>query len=329
MNTAKIASVGAYVPSRRMHNDELARIVDTSDEWIYSHTGIRYRHIAAENESAGDLAVPAAEQAIERAGIEPDDIDLVLLATSTPDYVGLPSTACVVQDRLDIKDAGAMDVVAACSGFVYALETARVYVEAGAMQNVLVVGSEVYSKIVNWEDRRTCVLFGDGAGAVVVQRSGKDDPGRIYPAILGSQGSGAESLYRSHGGTRNAYVPGTTPEGDLKLKMDGRKVYNFAVSSMGYVIQQLLNANELSFEEIDRVIPHQANDRIISAAAKRAGWDPKKFYVNIAEYANTSAASIPIAMNEMYEKGLMTRGGRYVTVGFGSGLTYGGNLFTW
>ncbi|MFW6228697.1 MAG: 3-oxoacyl-ACP synthase, partial [Alkalispirochaeta sp.] len=147
MNTAKIASVGAYVPSRRMHNDELARIVDTSDEWIYSHTGIRYRHIAAENESAGDLAVPAAEQAIERAGIEPDDIDLVLLATSTPDYVGLPSTACVVQDRLDIKDAGAMDVVAACSGFVYALETARVYVEAGAMQNVLVVGSEVYSKI--------------------------------------------------------------------------------------------------------------------------------------------------------------------------------------
>jgi 3-oxoacyl-[acyl-carrier-protein] synthase-3 len=329
MNYAKIASVGAYVPSRRMHNDELAQIVDTSDEWIYSHTGIRYRHIAEENQSASDLAVPAAEQAIERAGIEPDDIDLVLLATSTPDYVGLPSTACVVQDRLDIKDAGAMDVMAACSGFVYALETARVYVEAGAMRNVLVVGSEVYSKIVNWEDRRSCVLFGDGAGAVVVQRAGEDESGRIFPAILGSQGSGAESLYRSHGGTRNAYVPGTTPEGDLKLKMDGRKVYNFAVSSMGYVIQELLNANGIVFDEIDRVIPHQANDRIISAAAKRAGWDPKKFYVNIAEYANTSAASIPIAMNEMYEKGLLSRGNRYVTVGFGSGLTYGGNLFTW
>ncbi|MDA3950220.1 MAG: 3-oxoacyl-ACP synthase, partial [Spirochaeta sp.] len=199
-----------------MHNNELARIVDTSDEWIYSHTGIRYRHIAAENESASDLAVPAAQQAIERAGLRPDDIDLVLLATSTPDYVGLPSTACVVQDRLGIKDAGAMDVMAACSGFVYGMETARVYVEAGAAKNVLLVGAEVYSKILNWEDRRSCVLFGDGAGAAVVsagevgESGGDDGPdrpgGRILPAILGSQGSGAEALYRSHGGTRNAYV---------------------------------------------------------------------------------------------------------------------------
>ena len=231
MKYAQLRSVGAYVPERRMHNDELARIVDTSDEWIYSHTGIRYRHIAAENESASDLAVPAAQQAIERAGLVPGDIDLVLLATSTPDYVGLPSTACVVQDRLDIKDAGAMDVMAACSGFVYGMETARVYVEAGAAKNVLLVGAEVYSKIVNWEDRRSCVLFGDGAGAVVIggqdvvsaasgarPNAGADASSRRF---WDHRVSGAESLYRSHGGTRNAYVPGRNTGGGAQTQ-DGR-----------------------------------------------------------------------------------------------------------
>jgi 3-oxoacyl-[acyl-carrier-protein] synthase III len=349
MTHAKIASVGAYVPQRRMHNDELAEIVDTSDEWIYSHTGIRYRHIAGEDQSAADLAVPAGARALERAGLDPDDIDLVLLATSTPDYIGLPSTACVVQDRLGIKDAGAMDLMAACSGFVYGMETARVYIEAGAARNVLLIGSEVYSKIINWKDRRSCVLFGDGAGAVVI--SATDAPGntpsdgpagasqgaalevspgapsRILPAILGSQGSGAESLYRSHGGTRHAYRPGQTDEADMKLKMDGRKVYNFAVSSVGFVIGELLQRHNLEFNDLDWVIPHQANERIISAAARRGGWDPGRFYMNIAEYANTSAASIPIAMNEMYEKGLLHRGKAYLTVGFGSGLTYGGSIF--
>lgn len=327
MQHARIAAVGAYVPERRMHNDELAEFIDTSDEWIYSHTGIRYRHIAADDQSASDLAVPAARQAIERAGLEPSDIDLVLLATSTPDFVGLPSTACVVQDRLGIRDAGAMDVVAACSGFSYALETARVYVTSGATKHVLVVGSEVYSKIVNWKDRRSCVLFGDGSGAVVV--SATDDPtgGRILPGILGSHGSGAETLFRSHGGTRNAYVPGETAPEELLLKMDGRKVYNFAVSAMGFAIREVLTKNALSIEDIDRIIPHQANKRIIDATAKREKWDPELFYINIDEYANTSAASIPIALNELYEKGALQRGAAYLTVGFGSGLTYGGNVF--
>jgi 3-oxoacyl-[acyl-carrier-protein] synthase-3 len=327
MQHARIASIGAYVPERRMHNDELAEFIDTSDEWIYSHTGIRYRHVAADEQSASDLAVPAAQQAIERAGLETSDIDLILLATSTPDFIGLPSTACVVQDRLDIRDAGAMDVVAACSGFSYALETARVYVTSGATKHVLVVGAEVYSKIVNWKDRRSCVLFGDGAGAVVV--SATDDPngGRVLPSILGSQGSGAETLFRSHGGTRYAYVPGETAPEELLLKMDGRKVYNFAVSSMGFAIREVLAKNDLSIEDIDRIIPHQANKRIIDATAKREKWDPDLFYVNIDEYANTSAASIPIALNEMYEKGMLRRGGAYLTVGFGSGLTYGGNVF--
>jgi 3-oxoacyl-[acyl-carrier-protein] synthase-3 len=327
MKHARIAATGAYVPERRMHNDELATIVDTSDEWIYGHTGIRYRHIAADDQSASDLAVPAARQAIERAGLVPDDIDLVLLATSTPDYVGLPSTACVVQDKLGIKDAGAMDLMAACSGFVYGMETARAFVESGAARTVLLVGTEVYSKIVNWKDRRTCVLFGDGAGAVVIQAADDGDTGRILPSLLGSQGSGAESLYRSHGGTRNPWVPDDTDDADLKLKMDGRKVYNFAVSSVGYVISELLKRNDMEFDDLEWVVPHQANKKIISAAAGRSGWDLDRFYINIDEYANTSAASIPIALNEMYEKGVLQRGGAYLTVGFGSGLTYGGTIF--
>lgn len=312
-----------------MHNNELATFVDTSDEWIYSHTGIRYRHLAAEDEAASDLALPAARLAMERAGVGPEEIDLVLVATSTPDYVGLPSTACVVQDKLGIPTAGAMDVVAVCTGFIYGLETARAFVVAGAARNVLLVGTEVYSKIINWEDRRTCVLFGDGAGAVVVQPAEDGEVSRILPAVLGSRGSGAESLYRSHGGTRNRYLPGTTPEADLKLKMDGRAVYNFAVSALGDTLKELLSQNKTDFSAVSWVVPHQANERIINAAARRAGFDRDRFYVNIAEYANTSAASIPIALNEMYEAGRLERGDLLATVGFGSGLTYGGNLLYW
>lgn len=326
---SRIVSVGAHVPSRRIHNDELAKTVDTSDEWIYSHTGIHYRHIAADGEAASDLAVPAARQAIERAGLTPVDIDMVLLATSTPDFPGLPATASVVQDRLGITGAGAMDITAACTGFIYGLETARAYVVAGSARHVLLIGTEVYSKIVNWEDRRSCVLFGDGAGAVVVSAVDDDSPGGILPAFLGSQGSGAEALYRSHGGTRNPYVPGVTLESDLKLKMDGQRVYNFAVATVVDVIRTLLERNGLNFEDLAWVVPHQANDRIINAAAKRAGWDKNRFYVNIAEYANTSAASIPIALNEMVTKGMLSPGDAVLTVGFGAGLAYGGNVLYW
>ena len=322
-----------------MHNDELATIVDTSDEWIHSHTGIRYRHLAAEDEAASDLAVPAARQALERAELSAEDIDLVLVATSTPDYVGLPSTACVVQDKLGVPEAGAMDLMAACTGFIYGLETARTYVSAGAATNVLLVGTEVYSKIINWDDRRTCVLFGDGAGAVVVSAAdeaaavsgphGRDRASHIMPALLGSRGSGAERLYRSHGGTRHPYVPGETPDADLKLKMDGRAVYNFAVSTIVETIHQLLDRNGLAFDDLAWVVPHQANERIIAAACKRAGWDRERFYLNIDEYANTSAASIPIALNDLYEQKRLQAGDLILTVGFGSGLTYGGNLLTW
>lgn len=326
---AIIESVARYVPVRRMSNDEMAEIVDTSDEWIYSHTGIHYRHIAAPEEAASDLGTVAAKSAIKRARIDPQEVDLVLLATSTPDYLGLPSTACVVQDRLGIANAGAMDVMAACSGFIYALETARNFVEAGTVRKVLVLGTEVYSKIINWKDRTTCVLFGDGAGAVVVGASDAAGESWIGKALLASEGSGAESLYRSHGGTRYPYVEGETPREDLLLKMNGRQVYNFAVRAVIETIQSLLDEQGLTFEEIDYVVPHQANARILEAAAKRKGWDINKFYINIAEYANTSAASIPIALSEMEEKQMLNRGMKLVTVGFGAGLTYGGNFISW
>lgn len=311
-----------------MSNDELARLVDTSDEWIFSHTGIKSRHIAAENEAASDLAVEAGRRALDLSNTATDDIDFIILATSTPDFPGLPSTACVVQNRLGCGNAAAMDVVAACTGFIYALETARAFIKSGSAGNILVVGSEVYSKIINWEDRNTCVLFGDGAGAAVVSAV-PDGENHIMDSYLRSKGSGAESLYRCAGGSRNPFNAGSTPPTDLYLSMDGRRVYVFAVQAIIETIQVLLDRNGLSFDDLDWIVPHQANVRILEAACKRAGWPQDKFFVNIAEYANTSAASIPMAMREMEQKELLRRGQLILTVGFGSGLTYGGNLLRW
>jgi len=312
-----------------MSNQELTEFVDTSDEWIYSHTGISYRHIAAEDEAASDLAIPAAHKAVEAAGLTAKEIDLVLVATSTPDYVGLPSTACVVQDGIGAVNAGAMDVMAVCTGFVYALETARAFVRAGSARHVLVAGTEVYSKIMNWSDRNTCVLFGDGAGAVVVSPTAPGEPSRIIDSILRSDGSGATSLMRPCGGTRNVYVPGQTPDSELALQMDGRKVYIFAVRAVVDTILEILDRNKLSLDEIRYFVPHQANRRIIEAAAKRLGIPVDRFYLNMQEYANTSAASIPLALNEMNANGLIQRGDKLVLIGFGAGLTYGANLVSW
>ncbi len=326
---AAIVSTGSYLPERRVHNDDLARIMDTSDEWIFSRTGIRYRHIADESEAASDLAVQAATRALERSRTKADQLDMIILATSTPDFMGLPSTAAIVQDRLQAGKAAAMDVVAACSGFVYALDTARAFIESGSAARILVVGSEVYSKILNWDDRTTAVLFGDGAGAVVVEAVPDDHGSCIAQAILRAEGAGAETLYRSHGGTRYAYVPGQTHESELKLQMDGRAVYMFAVRAVGAVIQELLERESLVFDDVDWVIPHQANVRILTETAKRRGYDLDRFYVNIEQVANTSAASIPIALDEMVSTGKLTRGMRIMTVGFGSGLTYGGTIIRW
>lgn len=334
---AYIRSVGAYVPKNIVTNDDLAKNIETSDEWIFSHTGIKERRVADEEQAASDLGYEAAKAALsgirfrdpQGEEISANDIDLILLATSTPDYAGLPSTACVVQDLLNASNAGAMDLVAACTGFIYALETAKNYIVGGGLSNVLVIGSEVYSKIINWKDRGTCVLFGDGAGAVLVSKKPENGKSEIFKSVLGSQGSGVKHLLRPAGGTRNPYKHGVTPEEDLYLQMNGRQVYLFAVGALSDTVNRLMEINSVCMEEIDHIVPHQANRRIIDAACKRNNWPEEKFFMNIDRYANTSAASIPIALEELQKSGRLKVGHKVLTIGFGSGLTFGGNYFIW
>ncbi len=322
---AEVRSIGAYVPKRRMANDELAELVDTSDEWIRSHTGIGYRHVAAEDEAASDLGLAAARLAVERAEIDPSDIDMVLCATASGDHVGFPSTACLIQDQLGANNAAAMDLIVGCTGFVYGLETAKGLIASGSAKHVMLVGSEVLTRIMDWTDRNTCVLFGDGAGAAVISES-QNGQG-VLDSYLRSDGSGAMALARKSGGTRAPFQDGGTA--DTYIQMDGRAVYKFAVQVIVDTIQTILDRNQVTIDQIKYIVPHQANVRIIEAAAKRGKIPIEKFYMNIEEYANTSAATIPIALNDLYEMDRLEKGDLLVTVGFGAGLTFGGNLLRW
>jgi 3-oxoacyl-[acyl-carrier-protein] synthase-3 len=335
MMKAFIRATGSYVPSRILSNHDLAKVMDTSDEWIFTHTGIHNRRIADPCEAASDLGAKAAEACLAAcnadggATIGIDDIDLIIVATATPDHPGFPSTAAIVQHKLGAKNAGAMDIAAACTGFIYALETARCFVSAGSARNVLVIGTEVFSRIVNWKDRSTCVLFGDGAGAVLVSAAEQPDHGEILKSYLRADGSGADFLTRKAGGSREPYIAGETPEADQYVTMNGRQVYIFAVSAIIETVNKMLEVAGLTIVDIRHIVPHQANRRILEAACKRAGWSEDKFHMNMDEYANTSAASIPIALDELYRAGRLKRGERILTVGFGAGLTYGGNIFYW
>ena len=312
-----------------MANEEFSTFLDTSDEWIRSHTGIGYRHIAEPSVATSDLAVEAARKVLSKTGLPPEEVDLVLVATATGDFIGFPSVACIVQDRIGAKKAAAMDVGAGCTGFIYALETARCFVIAGGARNVLVIGAEVLSRITNWQDRNTCVLFGDGAGAALVSGDASDGTRGIVSSVLRADGSGAELLARPEGGTRFPFTDGVVDPVATFLKMDGRQVYNFAVKVVSEGIVGIMEANHLCVNDIAWIVPHQANVRIIEAAAKRSKLPIGKFFMNIEEYANTSAASIPIALSEMSEKGLLKSGDLVLTFGFGAGLTYGGNLIRW
>lgn len=324
---ARIEAIGAYTPARRMSNDEIAEFLDTSDEWIRSHTGIGYRHIARDDEAASDLGAQAAKIALDRSGTDPESIDMVLVATASSDYVGFPSTACIVQHMIGAKNAAAMDISVGCTGFVYGLETAKGFIASGAARHVLLIGSEVLTRIVDWTDRSTCVLFGDGAGAAVISPSSNGCG--ILDSVLKADGSGASYLAREVGGTRTPFKPGHTAERDLLIKMEGQPVYNFAIPAIIEVIRQILDRNGLTIDDITYIVPHQANQRIIEAAAKRSRIPYEKFYLNIEEYANTSAATIPIALNELYEHDKLSSGDLLITVGFGAGLTFGGNLLQW
>jgi len=325
----EILSVGAYTPPNRVTNEQLAEIynIDTSDEWIRSHTGIGSRYIASEEETCTDIARQASLRALEKAGITAEDLDCIVFTTSTPDYKIFPASASILQEKLGAKKAGAFDLAQGCTGFIYGMEVGRSLI-LGGMDKVLVVGAEKLSTYLNWKDRSTCVLFGDGAGAVVLSRS-EGDKSEIFDKYLRSEGSGAEALKVHKGGSKNPLIIGEAVNEDSFIFMDGRQVYNFAVRSVTEVIKVLTEKHNISLEELKYIVPHQANRRIIQAAAKRLGLEMGKFYLNIEEYANTSAATIPIALNEMDEKGLLEKGDLILTVGFGAGLAYGGNLLRW
>lgn len=317
-----ITGVGSGLPAKVVRNEELAKTIDTTDEWIVSHTGIHARHIAAREETTASLAAVAARHALAMAGVKPEELGLVIVATSTPDYAAFPATACLVQHEIGAVHAGAFDMVAACTGFIYALEAARGMMHIDPRPS-LVIGADLMSRITDWTDRNTCVLFGDGAGAVVLQAS--DRPGGIRHGILRADGKGAQSLYRE-GGQRFQLGETTKP---AYIQMQGRQVFNFAVKAFEEIILDLLKLGGLSMADVRWFVPHQANVRIIEAAARRLDTGMDRFFVNIGELANTSAATIPLALEQMLREGKLDRGDRIVLAGFGAGLTWGGVLVEW
>lgn len=334
----EIIATGKYVPEHRVTNDELSLTVDTNDEWIRSHTGIGSRHIAREDEATSDLAYNAAMAAFEDLSPEnpqaaADSIDLVVVGTSSPDYYGFPSVACLIQDRLGIKNAGAFDVIAACTGFVYSMDAAAGMLMHGNRKRALVIGADKLSCITDWTSRETCVLFGDGAGAVILEKTDAPSQGQgkrgLIRSILGSDGSGYKELICEAGGSRNPFKKGQIVEEPTHMDMNGRAVYNFAVKAFTDTMERLLSEEGLNMDDIKKVIPHQANERIIQAAAKRLKVNESKFFMNIEKYANTSNATIPMALEEYARSGDLKKGDIIMTVGFGAGLTYGGNLIVW
>lgn len=321
--SVKILGTGHFLPGKPVHNDALPAELETSDEWIYSHTGIHTRHWVEEGQSGTDLALEASRIALKESGLNAKDLDMILFSTVTPDYVGFPASAAVLQDKLKAPQAAAMDLNAACSGFIYAMETAYAFIHAGRAKRVLVIGAEVLSHISNWKDRSTCVLFGDGAGAFVLEADETADP---WYSSLHARGKDHMALVRRTGGSKNPLKQGEIIGEDHFLEMDGRGVYLFAVEVLGKTIQKLLEDSGLTIEDIDHIVPHQANIRIIEAVASRNKIPMEKFRMSIDETGNTSSASIPITYDKWKRKGVIQKGERVIMVGFGAGLTYGGTL---
>lgn len=316
---AKLIATGSYLPEKILTNKDLESLVETSDEWIRTRSGIEQRHIVADDEATSDLAVNAARRALANAAMSIDDIDLIVVATTTPDVV-FPSTACIVQDKLGAKNAAAFDVQAVCSGFVYALSIVDKMIATGAHKNALVIGAETYSRILNWKDRATCVLFGDGAGAVVVTRG--ETPG-ILASRIKSDGS-RRSILNVPGQVRNGAV-----YGDPFVHMDGQAVFKFAVGAMADVCNETQAAAGVTASDIDWLVPHQANVRIIDATAKRLGVPSEKSIVTVSKHGNTSAASIPLALDVAFNDGRLKRGDLVQMVGVGGGFTWGSVLARW
>lgn len=326
LRSVGIIGTGKYVPEKILTNADLEKMVETNDEWIVSRTGIRERHIAAPEQATSDLAYEAALRALESANMKAEDLDLIIVATITPDSA-FPSTACILQDKLGAKGAAAFDLSAACSGFVYSLATATGFIQNGMYNNALVIGADTLSRITDYTDRNTCVLFGDGAGAVIV---GEVPEGRGFQSFdLGAEGSGGGLLKLEAGGSRLPSSAQTVEEKKHFIYMNGREVFKFAVRVMGTATERVLTKAGFGKEDIDLLVPHQANIRIIQSAMQRLDLPEEKVVVNVDKYANTSAASIPLALVEAAEEGRMKEGDKVLMVGFGGGLTWGASLLIW
>ncbi|QSF47229.1 beta-ketoacyl-ACP synthase III [Paenibacillus tianjinensis] len=326
LRSVGIIGTGKYVPEKILTNSDLEKIVETNDEWIVSRTGIRERHIAAPHEATSDLAYEAALKALESAGMKAEELELIIVATVTPDS-SFPSTACILQDKLGAKGAAAFDLSAACSGFVYSLATATGFIKTGMYNNALIIGADTLSRITDYTDRNTCVLFGDGAGAVII---GEVPEGRGFQSFdLGAEGSGGSLLKMEAGGSRLPASQQTIEDKKHFIYMNGREVFKFAVRVMGTATERVLTKAGLSKEDIDLFVPHQANIRIIQSAMQRLDLPEEKCVINVDRYANTSAASIPLALVEAAEAGRMKEGDTVLMVGFGGGLTWGASVLIW
>jgi 3-oxoacyl-[acyl-carrier-protein] synthase-3 len=328
---ALILGLGSYAPDKTLTNEDFARTLDTSDEWITARTGIKHRHIAAREQSTSDLAAQAARAALKDAHLTPADLDLILVATFSPDYI-TPATACVVQEKLGLGPRGtpACDVDAACTGFLYTLATAKAFIECGQARTVLVVGAETISRFTDYEDRSTCILFGDAAGAAVV---GAPRPGARRHALravkLWADGRGADLIITPAGGAARPASAGTVAERLHFLRMKGREVFRFAVPCFTGMLEEIMRLHHLNGSDIGAIIPHQANIRIIEAAAERLGLPHELFLTNLAEYGNTSSASIPLMWDEAYRAGRLPAGKPLILLAFGGGLTWGWALIEW
>ncbi|MBN1451111.1 MAG: ketoacyl-ACP synthase III [Anaerolineales bacterium] len=326
MPFAHITGWGMSVPETILTNDDLSKIVDTNDAWIRDRTGIRERHIVDEGQTTASLAVEASIKALQVANLRPTDIDLIICSTSTPEHI-FPATACLVQDRIGATKAGAFDLLAACSGFIYAINMAAQSIRSGSIQNALIIGSETLSRFVNWQDRNTCILFGDGAGAFVLQAS--EMPGGVLSAVMHSDGSGGDSLIVQGGGSKHPATEATLQAGKHFIEMDGKEVFRFATRVMAQATHEVLDDSGIKLDELNWIIPHQANIRIIEAAARGLKLPLERFVVNLDRYGNTSTASIPIATVEALEDGRLRPGHKVVFVGFGAGLTWGALAAEW
>ncbi len=327
--SCSIIGTGSYMPSRVLTNHDLEKLVETSDEWITTRTGIKERRIAAEGENTSDMATAAARKAMEMAGVTAEDLDLIIVATVTPDMF-FPSTACFVQKKLGASKAVAFDISAACSGFLYAMQTARHYLNGGPRLTALIIGAEKLSSLINWKDRNTCVLFGDGAGAVVVRRDDSPEaPGRVLSSVMGSDGNLADLLKVPGGASALPITAENVESRPNTIHMEGRETFKHAVTRMLQASEEALRMAGLTAADVNLVIPHQANYRIITAIAERLGLPEERTFVNVDKYGNTSAATIPVALDEANRGGRLKSGDKVLLVAFGGGFTWASSVVAW